>query len=517
MTALPTLDRSVFLRVADEIDAVLERRFWLCAALFTVLFLACSIARDLRNMMWVDELYTFHMAQQASPGEIVKATLEGCDGAPPLYPIMVHAILPWVGNEALAVRLPATLGYCGMLLCLLAFCRGRLPAVYAWVAALIAGYSCLAYSTEGRGYGVVLGCAAAALLCWQAAAGGRRRIVVIPLLAICLALMTSMHYYAIFFVAPLFLAETVRWRISRKLDFAVLAALASVLLVLGLHYPLIAASSQFQGHFWSPARLGSILDMYYSSWHLLPLALLALFSTTPGRRTANHTGLTLPEWVAAGAFSMMPACVVVLSIYTTHVFVARYTLWAVAGIAILVAAVLCVAARGQSAVAVGMLGVLVALIAFREVGGLRSRPVLVRGEAVRQALASLPDASTPIVVGDHHTFMELSYYAEPRLRERLIFPLSRGLDLRYFGVDTGSLLLSALSRRTKLHIIPYDAVLAAHPRFVLADLPGDCLPWHLVAKGYRVLPIGSSSPPLLYTVEAPGNQPESPLPPRPGL
>ena len=61
----------------------------------------------------------------------------------------------------------------------------------------------------------------------------------------------------------------------------------------------------------------------------------------------------------------------------------------------------------------------------------------------------------------------------------------------------------ALSHRTKLHIIDYNAVLAAHSRFVLAAEPGDYLPWHLVNAGYRVVPIGSSRVPVLYEVEAP--------------
>jgi hypothetical protein len=156
--------------------------------------------------MWIDELYTLHTARQASIGEIVKATMEGGD-APPLYPIPVHAILPWVRHEALAVRLPSTLGFCGMVLCLLGFCRRRLPAAYSFTVALLACYECLYYASEGRSYGVVLGCAAGALLCWQHAVDGRRTILAIPLLAISLALMTAMHYYAVFFLVPLFLAE----------------------------------------------------------------------------------------------------------------------------------------------------------------------------------------------------------------------------------------------------------------------------------------------------------------------
>src|ERR1035438_8140786 len=93
--------------VDDEISVAVERHFWLFAALFAILFLASAIAIDIRTKLWMDEILTLHMAQQGGPGEIVKATLEGCDVSPPLYAMIVHAILPWVRNEALAVRLPA--------------------------------------------------------------------------------------------------------------------------------------------------------------------------------------------------------------------------------------------------------------------------------------------------------------------------------------------------------------------------------------------------------------------------
>ena len=464
---------------------------------------------DLKTRMWVDEIYTLYMSQQSSPGEIVKATMEGCDAAPPLYSIIVHAIPPWVRPEALAVRLPATLGYCGMVLFLLAFCRRRLPAVYSLVAALLACNAFLRYSTEGRSYGLVLGCAAGALLSWQAAADGRRRVLALPLLAFCLALMTALHYYSILFVVPLFVAEIVRWRKSGKLDVVVLAATtAPPLLVLGLHYPLIAASRRFQEYFWSPAAWGQIPELYFSyflRFCLLPLVVLAVFLATPGRRVRSAS-LTLPEWVAAGGFSLMPLCVVVLSKYTTHMFVDRYTIWTAPGIAVLVTALMYPAARDKAALGVSMLGLLVAVIALRELDGLHKKPVLRQAEAVRQELASLPDGSEPVVVANAHVFLELAYYSQPPLQERLVYPLSRDLDLHYLGFDTDALNLSALSQRTKLHIIDYGVVIAAYPRFVLAARPGDYLLPHLVNAGYRVAPIGSFPVPLLYEVEAPARK-----------
>jgi hypothetical protein len=160
-------------------------------------------------------------------------------------------------------------------------------------------------------------------------------------------------------------------------------------------------------------------------------------------------------------------------------------------------------------VGVSLLGLLVAVAALgdaRYLRHVRERPALRDGEVVRQALASLPDGAEPIVVADSHVFMELSYYAESRIRERLIYPVSSELELRYFGYDTASLILTALSHRTKLHIIGYDAVIASQKRFVLAALHNNFLPWDLIKAGYRVVPIDSSIAPVLFEVEAPGRR-----------
>ena len=59
--------------------------------------------------MWCDELLTLYVVQQASPGEIVKATLEGCDGAPPLYAMIVAILdLRLAGGETKSL-----VGSCG--------------------------------------------------------------------------------------------------------------------------------------------------------------------------------------------------------------------------------------------------------------------------------------------------------------------------------------------------------------------------------------------------------------------
>lgn len=500
-------DRFGLLRLTDRISASLDTHFWRWAWLFTVVFLVCSIARDLRTKLWFDELFTLYIAKLPSPSEIVGFD----DASPPLYPIIAHWLLPIVQNDALAICLPATLGYCAMIFSLMAFSRRRLPAAFAFAASLLAFEPTLYYATDGRPYGVVLGCAAGALLSWQLAVQEYRRGWTIALLSLLLALMVALHYYAIFFLVPLFLAETVRWRSSGRVDVAILAAMVPAALVLGLHYVLLVAGQNYDTHFWARASLGQIVPFYER--FLLPALVMcglafcvaALVPRSPVllRETAQKAHLPLHEWTAIAALVLMPPVVIVVSMYTTHAFIERYVLWTAIGFALLAAACLSAATRGRPAVGVALVGIALAAIARLEVGPLIETPVLRTSETVRQELDRMArDGAEPIVLANAHMFLELSYYLSSPLRERLVFPLSRDLDLRYRGFDTDVLTLGSLGRRGVVAVKPYDELLAENKSFLLAAGKYDYLPQHLAAAGYRVTPIRDAT--TLYQVQAPG-------------
>ena len=196
----------------DSPDSSLERHFWRYTTIFLLLFLGWSLIQDLRLKMWYDELFTLYVARQGSPGAVARAALDGVDATPPLYATIVSCLLPIVRHDALAVRLPSTLGFVGMLGCIMAFCHRRMPARYAFLAALFAATACGFYATEGRAFGLVMGCAAGALLCWQRATDRSPRLLALTLLGVFLIAMTALNYYSIFFLFPLGLAEIVRWR-----------------------------------------------------------------------------------------------------------------------------------------------------------------------------------------------------------------------------------------------------------------------------------------------------------------
>jgi hypothetical protein len=119
------------------------------------------------------------------------------------------------------------------------------------------------------------------------------------------------------------------------------------------------------------------------------------------------------------------------------------------------------------------------------------------------ALENLPPRAEPIVIGNHHVFMELSYYAPKPTRERLLFPISRDLELRYRGYDSAALIMRVIRHSTKLHIEEYDALLARRQPFVLAANSSEYLPKVLAAAGYRLSVIVRRTGAVVYEVQPP--------------
>lgn len=501
-------DRFGVAELTDKINVSIETHYWRWVSVFTILFLACSIARDLKTKLWFDELFTLYLAKLASPADIIAFN----DASPPLYPIIVHWLLPIIGNDALAIRLPATLGYCAMIVCLWAFCRPRLPAAFAFAVSLLTFERGLYFATEGRAYGVVLGCAAGSLLCWQMATEGRRRGSALALLAFCSGLMVALHYYAIFFLAVLCLAEGVRSRASGKIDWGIWAAMLPAPLVLGLHLTLLASNQDYGTHFWAQASLAAI-PPFYERFLLPPLilgglavAVVVLLAGSSRYRPEGMRNVNFPphEWTAIAGLVLIPPAVIVVSMYTTHAFFERYILWAVIGFALVGAAGLATVVRGRAAVGVVLIGVTIASIARLEIGPVFGTPLLPTAEGMRQELDRLARyGSEPIVVANAHAFMELTYYLDRPLRERIVFPISRELDVKYRGFDTDALTLGPLGQRGQIPVKAYEEIVGENKSFLLAATDADYLPQHLTAQGYRVTRVEGTT--TLFEVQARGN------------
>jgi Dolichyl-phosphate-mannose-protein mannosyltransferase len=501
--------RSPLVALLRQSDSWLEEHAWSSTLSIIGLFLASSIVISLRLKMWIDELYTYYIVHQSNASEIIQAIKEGCDGQPPLHALIVHSLAPVFGNGTLGLRLPSAIGVCIMSLCVFAFTLRRFPALYAMVAMLLALNSTRYFATEGRSYGLVLGCAGVALLCWQRAAEPPRRWFLLPGLALSLACGIALHYFTFFLLLPLAFGELARWRASRKIDFPVWIAMMVSPLVLIPNWPLMAAAKPFLKYYWARAPLTSMLEAYsfyfirYSPALLLPAIIFFIWrypSVSSSSKRSGPFGMPVHEWVVTGSLVLTPAIVGLICLFTTGIFVERYVVWAVIGFSVFAAAVLFRAVRGDTIAATVAVVILLAVLGGRMFLNFKHADRLVQAADANSDVLQLPANSLPIVFSNPHIFMELAFYADPKLSARFVYPVNLQLQEFYTNIDTNERLLLALRRRAPLHVPDYDDFVASSPHFLLVAGRQDWLVWHLIQSGFRVTPLQKQAQPGIFEV-----------------
>lgn len=364
----------------------------------------------------------------------------------------------------------------------------------------------------------MLGLIALSLVCWQCAAEGKHRVAALSTFVVCMWVATALHYYSTLLLISLFVAEVVRWSRIKKIDVAILAAFAVVPLVLIPHIPLLEAQHRFMRYYHSKASLYAIVDFYkhyalrYSVAFVAPILLCAISGDRVSRASKRHpTRGVIPahEWALLIAMTVLPVIVVLGSLITIKTFVDRYLVWTAIGFAIMGAALLYRITRGSALAAASVIVLLLVGFAAAEVVAISRASRLRESQPVLDALADAPADVVPIVIADHHAFMELSYYADPKLRSRLVYVASPHLERSYTGIDTGSLLLSALARHTSLHIVTYDNFVKHNSRFLLAANAQDWLLWQFNRSGCEVKLLEPRWEPGLFEVEIPARKDES--------
>lgn len=488
--------------VLADLRTKMRNHAWLMAWGVAIGIVLSSIAVDIRKPLWADEIYTVLTARQPTVSDILEYIREGCEGIPPLYLAVVHFLIPLLKNEALAARLPATLGFGAMVLGVFAFCRPRMSAAYSLLAALLSCQVCLYFAREGRPYGAVLGCAAWALVFWQKA--DAKRMADLIGLAICLGLAVSFHYYAICILGPLLLAEIATGLRDKKWNVGVLVSMMAPVALLAAHYPLIDAQKKFHVHFWSQPQLGMIRSVYAGyAWPILLLCGAAFaVSTILGVRAKERIrDLPLREAVMLLALCATPALAVVFSMFTTHVFVDRYVLWAAAGFAIVASATLQRFLAGNPAVPGSLIAILLAALCAQQAIAIAKKPNLIEGAEVLRQLKELGPIKGPIVIPDPHVFVELAYYAPGDIRNRLVYPEDVDLDILYFGSDSSPLQYRALGKRGELAVQGLDQLLD-HCRggFTMVAYPKAYLPGYLRRRGWTVESLQDTDRPIVWRV-----------------
>ncbi|HET9217269.1 MAG TPA: glycosyltransferase family 39 protein, partial [Terriglobia bacterium] len=481
---------------------------WLFALFLAGMFVH-AIRVDLRLALWTDEIFTYYISERPAIPDIFAAIRDGADAQPPLYSLVVRALRPLIPNDGLRLRLPSTLGVFLMSSCIFFFVRRRLPALFAILASLAALRLVWPYVSEGRAYGITLGCISVALVCWQRSTDGSK--VLIPsAVGISLAAAIAFHYFSVFVIGALLVGEAMRWLNLRKVNLRMLAALLMPIAVLIPHVLLLRGPQALVKNYWSKAQPSTLYEYYLPAVLILRNFLILALALCIGvhvvafirRRLRQPVTSHMPkqEWLAALTLVVLPTGVILTSLLTVKMFVDRYVLWSAIGMGISLAVLLHRGLR-DSQLAAGLLLLPLLLWSYQTVRA-RAPSGLQHSGSLQQQIQAAHAEPAPIVVPHLHHFMEIWFYSNDEIRSRLIYFVSPDLEFHYKKSDTASLLMSALRRHVPIGVEDYEAFIRANPRFIVAgDGEGDWIVPHLRASNFRFVPMEGAE--LLYEVQAP--------------
>ncbi|MDA1315229.1 MAG: glycosyltransferase family 39 protein [Acidobacteria bacterium] len=417
---------------------------------------------------------TVVLASLPSVVAIWDAVHDGAEVNPPGYQILAHLSQSIFGAGHLALRLPAIVAYWLFSLSLFAFARPRAGTLLAACAMLLPSLTVAQYySTEARGYSIVLLSSVASLLFWRMTYEGSHRRLGLCGLALSLMAATGCHYYGVLLIGVVAAGELTRslWG-TKRVDYPVWISLGAAGLFVVALLPLINVARSYADQFWSAPAAWSRLPEIYSSLlegaipALLAAALLAtphlFFPGTSGNRDNRRPhGPPLHELIAVVCMIALPVVAFILAKTVTNALHYRYVLFPIAGVSILLAWLGSALPRKR-----GILGscALLAILCgftlsqFKLLRIATAEQVMPLENIGFDTLASQPNL--PVVFSDYPAFLPATFYLSPEKSSRFY------LLVEQKGNTTSRLMLS-LSRRSPINVEELPAFIAVHRRFLL--------------------------------------------------
>ena len=361
----------------------------------------------------------------------------------------------------------------------------------------------------------MVGFVAVALLAWSEAAAGRQRAWYLPILAVMLAAAFWTHYYAGLILVPILAGETARVVRTRRPDWGVLASV-SVAVVMALPlYPLMRMAAAESPTYFHRARLDDLHDAYAAivgdtvgPGRLVALALgatlIAIGYVTRSGGGRREAAIPLHEWVAGLALVLIPVCTVAAGVLLTGVFVPRYGISAVVGLA--VSLPLAVWRFGpKNGIAERLLALCLLAGFFYASRDVRpgqhlafQSPMDVRPRLVFELAQSRPVVVTGVL------YLQAAYYTPAELRSSVIYLADPPSALRIIGTDTLDRDYLILRDFYRVNVQEYGSFVGSHKRFLLyVWRPLSWLPEKLREDGAVLHPPGEESWATLYEVTMP--------------
>jgi len=446
--------------------------------LFTVIYAIAEFCSTFHRPFWIDEIYTYELAELPSIQQIWPLIKQGIELNPPLPFWTTWLIHHSVGKGEFFTRLPAVVGFWMMCICLFHFVRRRSDTLHAFIALLLPVFTFThSFATSARGYGLLLGFSAGALLSWQYAKENRRRAVSLLCLTLCLAGALSCHYYALYVCGALALGEFVRTVDSKRVDVLLWIALIAGSMSLVAYRSLLTTAGPAVHTFWIRAEPRFLYESYSDLFGSVTLVLLLLFSYVlrihEGDRVSDWTPATLPrdEVAACVTLAAMPLALYVGSLFLPIPFYSRYVLPVVIGVTIL-SVLFLYRIGGNNAQFRRLVISLVVWVCLLPWTVWHITLFFIQNPQ-RAVIAATKinfdlEPSLPILVDNQSDFLSLYFYAPKSMRTRLFTLQDSDSAIKYLGSDTTDRSLRLLQGFRDFHVTSYQEFMSAHHDFLIA-------------------------------------------------
>jgi Dolichyl-phosphate-mannose-protein mannosyltransferase len=482
-------------------------------AAFSAIYFPPTLWLAAHKLLWDDEFFTLYISSVPRWSEIIRALSTGADQHPPSFYYLTHLFITAFGTTHVTFRLPEILAFWTSCILLYFLARAFLGNTWGVVAMMIplASGGTYNYASEARGYALLLAFSTMAFLCWaNAALQYNRRALWLTLLGVALSCALASHYYAVLVVVALSLAELYRSYELKRFDWPVWCAFSCSIIPVILFLPVIRSSHQYAGHFWARPKWHLLYDFHPDMMGELPNALLgvaafSLWVFSKGRRSKEETPVPLPSWMAVAtmSFSLIPLFAMLLAKTITHGYVDRYAIPGTIGTCLLLTYLLRRVADIRSTAA--LLALVLCILTY-------SFNVYVLGYTNWTALVELKEdhyflthkgGQKPIVVDEVTIFHRLSFYGDPKLRQRLSYMADAGQAVKYLNQDTIDRGLLDLRPWFPINTVPACTYVRENPSFLVYGYVGTWtwVTYTLAKPGSGSELIGRKEDQLLFDVQ----------------
>jgi hypothetical protein len=478
-----------------------------------------ALLRAMRQL-WYDELFTFYMSTLPDWSAIWGALKDGADLNPPFFYIVTRLSITLFGANEIATRLPGFVGYAAAAVAVYRFSKSLFgPPAGLLSALLLLGASSAEYAAEGRAYGLLLGLTAWAIFFWQRATASPNAVSYRLGLSLLLTLALLTHCYGVLVMIPFGVGCLVRWWRIRKVERGLATAVMLPGFAVVSYLPLMSALGPvaMDNIIFRPAaeRLPRFYAGLIQELTLPAIGALVLIALSWRRANAEPEEradrMPSESWALSATFLLIPLFAWLLALTATRVFMERYGLPAVLGIAILPPCMIYLAPAGRrfadKTTALCCLFFLASLAYER-------MDWVVTQVQLGSAKYPVPFEQTerpelPLVLANGLDYLEMNHYANEAIRGRMQYLLSEETARELTGSDVFDKSFPIMRRWFPMRapLVPYAEFLAKHREFLVLSRSSHPLEW-LIQKlehdGARIVKRHVRGVNVIYLVTLPG-------------